>query len=79
MSYHLDYYRCEGPIRGRCGHRHRTLQGAVSCLCRDRSRCKRQGGYSDRQIFRVTNSVARFVDVSIRSEHEWCVMAAGAQ
>lgn len=43
-------YRCTGSVRGSCGHTHRTLSGAQSCLSRDVSGCHSQGGYSDRRI-----------------------------
>lgn len=44
----------EGSVRGNCGHRHRTLSGAVRCLERDSSGCHSQGGYSDRNLYEVT-------------------------
>jgi len=45
-------YICIGSVRGECGHRHRTLHGAVRCLLRDRRECRGVGGgcYSDREI-----------------------------
>lgn len=46
----MFYYTTWGPIRGGCGHKHRTLAGAVRCLARDRAGCARQGGYSDRML-----------------------------
>lgn len=44
------YYTCTGSVRGNCGHKHRTIDGAVRCLERDASGCSRQGGYSDREL-----------------------------
>lgn len=44
-------YSTKGSVRGACGHRHRTLGGAIACLRRDRAGCKRQGGYSDRIVY----------------------------
>ena len=44
------YFMCWGPIRGACGHKHRTLAAAERCLERDRRGCATQGGYSDRTI-----------------------------
>ncbi len=43
-------YRCEGAVRGSCGHKHRTIETAVACLHGDQMGCRRQGGYSDRII-----------------------------
>jgi len=68
------YYATRGDVRGWCGHRHRTLQGAVSCLCSDRGGCRAQGGYSDRAIVRVTGSGPgeyEYVDLDIRSRRMW--------
>lgn len=45
-------YYTEGSVRGRCPHEHRTIAGALSCLERDRSGCRSQGGYSDREVKR---------------------------
>ena len=46
----MSHYTTTGPVRGSCGHRHRTLGGALRCLRRDVSGCRRQGGYSDRRL-----------------------------
>jgi hypothetical protein len=43
-------YTCKGSVRGSCGHVHRTLSGASQCCKRDRRACKKQGGYSDRDV-----------------------------
>lgn len=43
-------YRCVGSVRGWCGHKHRTLSGALRCLQDDSDGCGRQGGYSDREV-----------------------------
>lgn len=29
------YYTTTGPVRGECGHRHRTVLAAYACLKRD--------------------------------------------
>ena len=42
-------YTNTGPVRGECGHRHRTRATASECLERDRRGCASQGGYSDRR------------------------------
>lgn len=47
------YYTTEGPIRGSCGHRHRSREAAERCLDEDRKGCRSQGGYSDRSVKRV--------------------------
>lgn len=43
-------YFCEGSVRGRCQHNHRTLRGAERCLAQDVAGCHTQGGWSDREI-----------------------------
>lgn len=49
-TYRGAYFACIGQIRGCCGHKHRTIASAEKCLVRDWAGCRRQGGYSDRQI-----------------------------
>ena len=44
-------YEAHGPVRGSCGHQHRTLAAAQQCAERDARECARYGGagaYSDR-------------------------------
>lgn len=48
-------YECVGSVRGKCGHKHRTIKGAVKCLLRDKKICIEQRGYSDRNIYRENN------------------------
>ena len=43
-------YTNRGDVRGSCGHKHRTLSGALRCLEDDRRWCRRVGGYSDRYV-----------------------------
>ena len=43
----------EGPVRGSCGHMHRTEEAALACLDRDSRGCASQGGYSDRRVVTV--------------------------
>ncbi len=45
-------YTTDGEIRGSCGHRHRSIETARECVSRDRRGCRRQGGYSDRNVVR---------------------------
>lgn len=58
-------YVCWGPIRGWCGHAHRTFSGAEECLIRDKRRCKREGGYSDRLIYAMSREELRQAKDSI--------------
>ena len=46
----MDTYTTIGPVRGNCGHAHRSIRTAVACLAADSAGCRRQGGYSDRQV-----------------------------
>jgi|GEM_PF-3486643 len=43
-------YTTWGPVRGDCGHVHRTREAAVKCLLQDQRSCAQQGGYSDRSL-----------------------------
>lgn len=38
------YYVATGPVRGDCGHRHRTLTAAMRCVDRDARACAKLGG-----------------------------------
>jgi hypothetical protein len=46
-------YTCWGPVRGGCGHAHRTVAGAFACVYRDRIECHERGGYSDRRVRQI--------------------------
>lgn len=46
-------YTTSGAIRGCCGHVHQYFEKAVECLEKDKKGCKKQGGYSDRSIYKV--------------------------
>jgi hypothetical protein len=47
-------YTTYGPIRGQCGHLHRTIEAAEACAERDGRGCARQiRGYSDRRVYWV--------------------------
>ena len=54
-AIYIVTYTCKGPVRGECGHTHRTLVGAARCLHRDQRACTSLGGgaYSDRTIVRT--------------------------
>lgn len=66
------YYECSAKflpgtdlpdnVTGDCGHKHRTLNGALKCLRHHRSGCAAQGGYSDRSIFQVDENGRTRVD-----------------
>jgi hypothetical protein len=45
-------YKTVGPVRGGCGHRHRSLKTATECLKKDQRACASLGGgaYSDRCV-----------------------------
>lgn len=45
-----EYYTTWGPDRQDCGHRHKKIEQAIACLRTDMRGCRKQGGYSDRQI-----------------------------
>jgi hypothetical protein len=46
-------YTTHGPLRGKCGHRHKNLDGAIDCLDEDEALCVSRGGHTDRQIFAI--------------------------
>ena len=46
-----ETYEAYGPVRGSCGHQHRTIEAARQCAERDARECRQYGGagaYSDR-------------------------------
>jgi len=43
-------YTAAGPVRGSCGHKHRTIYAAARCAEADQDGCRKQGGYSDRDL-----------------------------
>lgn len=49
-------YTTSGPVRGDCGHTHKTIQAAHACATRDARAVKRGnpgiGAYSDRDVVR---------------------------
>lgn len=52
-------YTTTGPVRGSCGHRHRTPKAALACLADDHRDCQRAGGYSDRVLRAIEGGVLR--------------------
>jgi hypothetical protein len=55
----LDYFTCEGSVRGPCGHKHGTHDAAQRCIDRDQYGCASQGGYSDRHVVAVDSDGSR--------------------
>src|SRR5574343_492783 len=53
----MEYFTTGGPVRGCCGHMHRTAGAAHRCATRDDARAKLQGRdcYSDRRARRVSS------------------------
>lgn len=52
-------YTCVGPVRGLCGHKHKTVGAAVSCCAKDQAAIRRAypgtfpaHAYSDRVVVR---------------------------
>jgi hypothetical protein len=52
-------YTTEGPLRGRCGHKHKDLESALDCLDADEAICLERGGHTDRKIFVVGSGIKR--------------------
>ena len=50
-----EMYVCIGSVRGWCGHRHTSVRTAMECIERDGSGCGSQGGYSDRNVYRLSD------------------------
>jgi len=59
-------YSTRGPVRGCCGHRHRSLTAAAECAAADQRACERTGGYSDRVAHRADGA-----DLSVAEHDEW--------
>lgn len=53
------YYTTYGPVRGHCGHKHRTARAANGCCNRDHYDCANAGGYSDRRIVAFEDGMER--------------------
>lgn len=70
MSTH---YTARGPVRGCCGHKHRSLEAALRCVNRDQSGCASQGGYSDRSVYAVEDgSVRDLTDDELAALDHFC-------
>jgi hypothetical protein len=52
-------YTTRGCVRGRCGHKHRTITAAQRCCRIDQRGCSSQGGYSDRSVEAVEDGETR--------------------
>jgi hypothetical protein len=46
----MTYFIAVGPVRGSCGHKHKSEHAAEACIAADQKACARQGGYSDRVV-----------------------------
>lgn len=55
------YYTTRGPVRGSCGHKHRSIRTALRCAVRDQHGCNTQGGYSDRSIRAIEGGEERML------------------
>jgi hypothetical protein len=49
----IVYWITRGPVRGQCGHKHRTEAGAHRCRHADARACRSVRGYSDRWTMAV--------------------------
>jgi hypothetical protein len=57
-------YSTYGPIRGCCGHRHKTRATAEKCVVRDQSHCCDRGrGRTDRQVVQVSVTGYLYKDI----------------
>lgn len=67
------HFEAHGPVRGSCGHEHRTLIDALACVERDQAACRSLGGgsYSDRQAVRFESGRQVML-----SESEWAAQDA---
>jgi hypothetical protein len=52
-------YTTLGDVRGGCGHAHRSLEAAIACRKADHKGCVSQGGYSDRQVYTISEPSER--------------------
>lgn len=56
-------YEARGPVRGSCGHAHRTEAAAAACAARDQRDCASIPGsksYSDRRAVRIGTTPTRW-------------------
>jgi len=63
------YYTTDGDVRGACDHQHRTPGAAWACIARDHAGCARQGGYSDREVYRMPGTERMIEDAD--GSGEW--------
>jgi len=54
MDNNKRRYAAIGPIRGNCGHAHRTVRAAHDCAMRDHRALRASGSLSDRSVAAVT-------------------------
>ena len=64
-------YTTDGSVRGSCRHHHRSLAAAARCVAADQAGCRRQGGYSDRSVWRVDVEGASYPLTEAEYEAVW--------
>lgn len=52
-------YTTEGALHGKCGHKHKNLDGAVDCIDAHEALCVARGAHSDRKIFAIGPGMKR--------------------
>jgi hypothetical protein len=52
-------YSSAGPLRGKCGHKHRHIDDAVECLDADDAWCIERGGRTDRKLYALASPGGR--------------------
>lgn len=56
-----------GPVRGGCGHAHKTIGLALRCLIAEMRDCCREGCFSDRMVYEFVGS-SRGTPIRLDSE-----------
>lgn len=58
----MTAFTTTGPVRGDCGHRHRSIEAALDCIGRDGRGCRASSGpaaYSDRRVVALGGDAQR--------------------
>lgn len=66
----MVYYYTTGPVRGSCGHKHRSERTSRDCIRKDDRAVKRGHGpsaYSDRAVRKVTRDGDDWTDAPVFS------------
>jgi hypothetical protein len=53
-------YTTTGRVTYDCGHQHRTPRAAGECIRKHHAACRRNGGYSDRQVVRSDGELVTY-------------------